>query len=68
MNIPNRVAVIPMSLISISNAIVVPPLGSVKLMVARKDRFCSGTISGASNVTVATERCAGEPIINLELQ
>ena len=53
MNIPNGVAVILMSLISISNGIVVPPIGPVRLMVARKDRFCSGTISGALNVTVA---------------
>ena len=56
LNIPNRVAVISMSLISISNGIVVPPLGSVKLIVARKDRFCSGTISGVLNVTVAPEK------------
>ena len=59
LNIPNRAAVIPMSLISISNGIVVPPLGSVRLMVARKNRHCSGTISGALSVTVAPEdvRC-----------
>ena len=58
-NIQNGVAVIPMSLISISNGIVVPPLGSVRLIVARKDRFCSGTISGALSITLAPEdeRC-----------
>ena len=55
LNILNRVAVIPMSLISISNGIVVPPLGSVRLIVARKDWFCSGTISGALSVTLAPE-------------
>ena len=56
LNILNGVAVIPMSLISISNGIVVPPLGSIRLMVARNDRFCSGTISGALSVTVAPEK------------
>ena len=55
LNILNRVAVIPMSLISISNGIVVPPLGPVRLMVAWKDRFCSGTMSGALSVTLAPE-------------
>ena len=55
LNILNCVAVIPMSLISISNGIVVPPLGSVMLMVARKDWSCSDTISGALNVTMAPE-------------
>ena len=55
LNILNRVAVIPMSLISISNGIVVPPLGSVRLIVVRKDLFCSGTISGALSVTLAPE-------------
>ena len=55
LNILNRVAVIPMSLISISNGIVVLPLGSVRLIVARKDRSCSGTISGALSVTLAPE-------------
>ena len=55
LNIQNCVAVIPMSLISISNGIVVPPLGPVRLMVVRKDRFCSGTISGALSVTWAPE-------------
>ena len=59
LNIPNRAAVIPMSLISISNGIVVPPLGPVRLMVARKDWYCSGTISGALSVILAPEdvRC-----------
>ena len=59
LNILNRVAVIPMSLISISNGIVVPPLGPVRLMVARKDWYCSGTISGALSVILAPEdvRC-----------
>ena len=45
-----------MSLISISNGIVVPPLGSVRLMVAKKDLFCSGTVGGALSVTVAPEK------------
>ena len=53
LDIPNRVAVIPMSLISISNGIVVPPLGPIRLMLAMKDRFSSGTISGAFRLTVA---------------
>ena len=53
LNIQNGVAAIPMSLIFISNGNVVPPLGPVRLMVARGDRFCSGTISGALSVTVA---------------
>ena len=53
LNILNGVAVIPMSLISISNGIVFPPLGSVRLMVTRKDWSCSGTISGALNVIPA---------------
>ena len=55
LNILNGVAVIPISLISISNGIVVPPLGSVRLMVVRKDRSCSDTISGALSVTLAPE-------------
>ena len=59
LNILNGDAVIPISLIFISNGIVVPPLGLVKLIVARKDRFCSGTISGASSVTLAPEKEAG---------
>ena len=59
LNIQSGVAVIPMSMIFISNGIVVPPLGPVRLMVARKDWFCSGTISGALSVTLAPEdvRC-----------
>ena len=51
---------LPMSLISslqsITNGIFVPPLGPVRLMVAKKDWFCSGTISGALSVTLAPER------------
>ena len=49
-------AVIPVSLISISNGNVVPPIGSVRLMVARKSPSCSGTISGALSETVAPEK------------